>query len=267
MNNKNHAYYYQLKILREYKEATAWTDKDFGMIDIKCMHPDMIVTLKSDSLCTYNLTGSLINTHKFRTTKDNNCRIACISDCKIAVVVPNFNLIHIVTIVSPIATKDLFIHGEKKMTGGITCRNGILFVAFYDAIRSMDLSGKLQRVVDIPSVNILHSVNNNKMLCVYNKNDSDKTMSFVDFTKGEVYDFLRFPFHPESLTTDAFGNIIFVVDGVIWQGDSDGNNLKIIISLNNYDLFKRLTYNKDSKMLVTLFHCSFRNIQVYRKLE
>lgn len=90
----------------------------------------------------------------------------------------------------------------------------------------MDLSGQIQRVINVSSVNILHSVNNDKKLCVYSKEDSDKTMSCLVYTNGSLYDCERFPFHPVAVSSDDVGNIILTVDGCIWQADRDGKTLK-----------------------------------------
>ncbi|CAG2216358.1 unnamed protein product [Mytilus edulis] len=198
------------------------------MFDMQFIASDIVVVLLNDKFYNYNLKGEVINSVRIRT--DSYSRIACINHCKIAVSVPGNDLIEIVTIIAPTQITDLITPVGTRMTGGITCRMDILYVAFSDAIRLMDLSGQIQKLINIPSVNILHSVNNDKMLCVYSKDNSDKTMSCLDFTNDSVYDFEQFPFYPEDVTTDESGNIIFVEDNVIWQADSDGKNITIIIS-------------------------------------
>lgn len=100
----------------------------------------------------------------------------------------------------------------------------ILYVAFSDATRLMDLSVQ-QRFINVSSVNIFYSVNNDKMLGVYSKDESDKTMSCLDCTNGSLYDFEGFPFHPVAVSSEDVGNIIFTVDGCIWQADRDGKNI------------------------------------------
>ncbi|VDH90827.1 Hypothetical predicted protein [Mytilus galloprovincialis] len=212
----------------------------------------------------------MMNTHTFKTSLGTNSQIACINDCAIAVTDPLYNNIHIVTIITPTGTTDFGIPTGTGMTGGITCRMNILYVAFSDAIRLMDLTGQIQRVINIPSVNELHSVNNDQMLCVYSQ-DAEKTMACLDLTNDKVHGFERFPFHPKEVTTDDVGNIIFIAEGVIWQVTSDGKNFKILITPNNNNLYTRLTYLKNSKVLVTFQEdkVDTRDIKVklYRKQE
>ncbi|XP_071122060.1 uncharacterized protein [Mytilus edulis] len=270
MKNKNHNYFYRPEILRGYKLADSWTQSTYSrIVDFKFMAADLVAILHIDNMCTYNLRGILINSLSITMDKENS-RIACINACKIAVTVPSNNLIHILTIQASTTLTDLRTPEETKMTGGINCRINIIYVAFSDAIRLMDLSGQIQRVVNIPSVDILHSVNNDKMLCVYNKFDSVKTVSCFDFTNGSLYDFERFPFHPEDITTDDIGNIIFIKNGVIWLADSDGKNIKIIMSPEDArNAYEKITYNKDSKCLFTYHDGYFPDdsVNVYRKLE
>ncbi|VDI50660.1 Hypothetical predicted protein [Mytilus galloprovincialis] len=227
------------------------------------MVADIVAILLADKLSTYKLTGELINNFTIRSSKDS--RIACINDCKIAFTVPFHNLIKIVTIITPTTITDLGTSKGTNMTGGITCRMNMLYVAFSDAIRLMDLSGQIQRVVNIPGVKLLHSVNNDKMLCVHSEKDSEKTMSCLDFTNDSFNDFERFPFHPDDVSTDEVGNIIFLEGGVIWQADSDRNNIRIITSPESYHAYEKITYHKDSKCLFTYNYYS--GVQVYRKLE
>ncbi|CAG2257244.1 unnamed protein product [Mytilus edulis] len=82
--------------------------------------------------------GEVVNSVRIRT--DSYSRIACINHCKIAVSVPGNDLIEIVTIIAPTQITDLITPVGTRMTGGITCRMDILYVAFSDAIRLMDLS-------------------------------------------------------------------------------------------------------------------------------
>ncbi|CAC5390121.1 unnamed protein product [Mytilus coruscus] len=268
MKNKKDEYLYLSKILREYKLTDSWRNNNSVIVDLKCMHADIVVILHLVKLYTYNLTGGLINTHTFRTSLVNNSRMACISDTKLAVTVPPCNKIHIINIVNTITTTDLETPEKANMTGGMTCRMDILYVAFTDAIRLMDLSGHIQRVINIPSIYILHSVNNDKMLCVYSTDNAGETVSCLDLTNGSVFDFERFPFHPKDVTTDEVGNIIFIVDGVIWKADQDGKNFKIIISPKCYNSFERLVYNIDSKILVTFQKNRYNEaVQLYRKQE
>ncbi|XP_071123551.1 reticulocyte-binding protein 2-like [Mytilus edulis] len=208
--------------------------------------------------------GKLINALSIRIVEEKS-RISRINDRKIAVTVPSNNLIQMLTILAPTTVTDLRAPEGTNMTGGITCRMDILYVTFTDAIRLMDLSGQIQRVVNIPSVKLLHSVNNDKMLCVYSEDDPDKTMSCLDFTNDSLYNFERFPFHPEDVTTDDDGTIIFSEDGVIWQADSDGKNIKIIMSPVNI-AYKKITYYKDSKCLFTCRN-GLKALEVYRQLE
>ncbi|CAC5372657.1 unnamed protein product [Mytilus coruscus] len=233
---------------------------------MKSMAADIVAILHEDRLITCNLRGVVIDSLAIRTSIGENSRIARINDCKIAVTVPSNNLIQIVTMIAPTTKTDLRTPAGTIMTGGITCRMDILYVAFSDAIRLMDLSGQIQRVITIPSVKILHSVNNDKLLCVYSKCDSDKTMSCLDFTSDSLYHFEGFPFRPEDITTDDIDNIIFYDDGAIWQADSDGKNIKMMISDHNYNQCKRLTYNKDSKILLTNPN-DYGGVTLYRKLE
>ncbi|CAC5422471.1 MAP3K3 [Mytilus coruscus] len=198
MRYKRHEYLFRQQNIVEYefKAGFALTSE---IIDMKCIHGDIVAILHSDSLCTYNLTGSLINSHRFRTSLGTNSCIACINDCKIAATLPDHNLIHIVTFITLTTTTDLETPAETRITGGITYRMDILYVAFSDAIRLMDLSGQIQKVISIPSVNILHYMNNDKMLCVYSKDDSDKTVSCLDCTNDSLYDFERFLSIPKML--------------------------------------------------------------------
>ncbi|CAG2218286.1 unnamed protein product [Mytilus edulis] len=261
MKNKNHYNIYKSGILREYEITDTWGEFIYSeLIDLKFMVADIVAILQVDKLSTHKLTGELINNFTIKSGQDS--RIACINDCKIAFTVPCHNLIKIVTIIIPTTITDLGTPEGTNMTGGITCRMDILYVAFSDAIRLMDLSGQIQRVVNIPNVNILHSVNNDKMLCV---NNSEKTMSCLDFTNDSFNNFQRFPFNPNDVTTDEVGNIIFLEDGSIWQADSDGNNIRIIMSQERHYTFQKITYNKDSKCLLTNKFSS--GVQVYRKLE
>ncbi|VDI22759.1 Hypothetical predicted protein [Mytilus galloprovincialis] len=265
MKNKNHNNFYRPEILRGYKLAYSWTPSPYSrIVDFKFMVADIVAILHIDKLCTYNLTGRLIN-YLSITMDQENSRIACINDCKIAVTVPSNNLIQILTILASTTLTDLRTPEETKMTGGVTCRMDILYVAFSDAIRLMDLSGIIQRVVNIPGVKLLHSVNNDKMLCVYNKFDSVKTVSCLDCTNDSLYFFERFPFHPDDVTTDDVGNIIFTEDGVIWHADSDGKNIKIIMSPIPYYEYEKITYNKDLKCLIT--NNGYDDVTEYRKLE
>ncbi|CAG2235703.1 TRIM71 [Mytilus edulis] len=246
MKNKNHNYHYQSAILREYKEERSLTLSAYNrIVDLKFMAADIVAVLLVEKLCTYYLTGILINTFSIRIDKEKS-RIACINDCKIAVTVPSNNLIQILTNQAPTTVTDLRTPAGIIMTGGITCRMDILYVAFSDAIRLIDLSGQIHRVVNIPNVKIIHSVINNKIL----------------------YHFEQFPFHPLSVTTDEVGNIIFMEDGVIWQADSEGKNIKIIMSTVDVFLigYTQITYNEDSKCLLTYSH-GFNGAKVYRKLE
>ncbi|CAG2213921.1 unnamed protein product [Mytilus edulis] len=268
MKNKYHHYMYQSEILREYKLTNSLEiSNDPVMIDLKCMADDIVVILLDDRLCTYNFAGELINSFSISMHQYWKNRIACINNYQIAVTEPAHDLIKIVTFIAPTTIRDLRTPPETYMTGGITCRIDILYVAFTDAIRLIDLSGQIQRVINIPSVELLHSVNNDKMLCVHSKQDSEKTMSCLDFTNDSFNDFGRFPFHPDDVSTDEVGNIIFLKYGVIWQADSDGNNIKIIMSpVDVHTGYKKITYDKDSKCLITYID-AYMGVRVYRKLE
>ncbi|CAG2200856.1 unnamed protein product [Mytilus edulis] len=174
MKNKNHKYIYHHDILRGYKLANSWRlPINSRIIDLKFMAADIVAVLLGEKLCTYNLKGGLINSLSIKIDEEKS-RIACINDCKIAVTVPSNNLIHILTILASTTLTDLRTPAGINMTGGITCRMDIIYVAFSDAIRLMDLSGQIQRVVNIPSVDILHSVNYDKMLCVHSKTNQIK---------------------------------------------------------------------------------------------
>ncbi|CAC5403136.1 unnamed protein product [Mytilus coruscus] len=253
-------------MLREYKLTNSWKPSGKEIIDMTFMAAGIVAVLQQEKLSTYNLVGEVIEVLDIGLVFDRNCRIACLNDCNIAVTEPCNNLIKIVTIIVPTPITDLGTPAGTNMTGGITCRMDTLYVAFSDAIRLMDLSGQIQKVISIPSVNILHFVNNDKMLCVYSKKDSDKTMSCLDFSRDSLYDFEPFPFHPKQVTTDDVGNMIFLDDGVIWQGDSDGKNTKIMISVKVSNPYERLTYEKDSKTLLT-YQNIYSSVKVYRKLE
>ncbi|XP_063400266.1 uncharacterized protein LOC134684885 [Mytilus trossulus] len=270
MKNKNHKYIYHHDILRGYKLANSWVLPIYSRIfDLKYMAADIVAVLLGEKLCTYNLTGGLISSFSI-TIDEEKSRIACINDCKIAVTVPSNNLIQIFTILASTTLTDLRTPEGTNMTGGITCRMDMLYVAFSDAIRLMDLSGQIQRVVNIPNVNILHSVNNDKMLCVYSKKDSEKSMSCLDFNNDSFNDFERFPFHPDDVATDDVGNIIFIDNGIIWQADSDGKNCKIIITAkgsNSYDSYEHLAYHKDSKILLSNGNYWDHEVKMYIKLE
>lgn len=234
------------------------------------MYPDMVAILGNTELFIINLNGRLIKTCTLTSSSCFSSRNAWTNDFKVAVSVLNYNVMHIVTIEPQITTIILGHPVESKLTGGITCIMDILYVAFSDAIRLIDLSGHIQRKFEIPNVYILHSVNNKEMLFVYSKDDSDKTMSYLDFDNGKVCDFELFPFHPDDVTTDDVGNIIFIVGGVIRQAGSDGNNFKIIISRDRDEFCEKISYVKDSKTLVTCttnekFHQEI--VQLFRKPE
>ncbi|CAC5380753.1 unnamed protein product [Mytilus coruscus] len=265
MKNRNHSYLYLSKILREHEQSDIWTQDVPFITGMKFMAPEIVAILQADKLRTYNLSGGMINSLPISRSVDSNSQIACLNDSTIAVTIPSDNLIEIVTVMALTTKTDLGTPAGTIMTGGITCRMDILCVAFTDAIRLMDLSGQIQRVINIPSVKILHSVNNDKLLCVYSKCDSDKTMSCLDITNDSLHDFERFPFHPKDVTIDDVGNIIFIEDGVIWQSDSDGKNFKIIMTPNYCHWYKHLTYNKRSKTLLTVNWID--NVEVYKKLE
>lgn len=274
MTNTDHKYNYPLCILRGYELKQSWIPpRDIkDIIEIKYLYPGMVAMLKFEtecsefaSMCTNSQVAELTNIIKLL-TDDRKSRISSINDSMVAVTVPNSNLIHIVKIKPTIVTNDLRTPAHTTMTGGIVCRKEILYVAFSDAIRLMNLSGEIQRIINIPSVNILHSVNNDTMLCVHSQS-SYKSCSRFDFASETMHEFENFPFHPEDVTTDDRGNIIFIVDGVIWWTDSDAKNVRIIASPNEmFEKFKKLTYDKNSKLLITITKYWNETVQLYRQL-
>lgn len=269
MDNNKHEYTFPFSRLRDFEEADAWECDMSEKYDITYMCPDIVMILGYNQLCSYKLKGELVNTYTLESCDYSKSRIACINDGKIAVTVPHENRVHIVTIVTPtatITTNDLRSSKETRMTGGISCRMDILYVAFSDAIRLMNISGHIQKVINLPNVGILHSVNSDKMLCVSSKVNSDKPVSCINFTNDKVYDFKRFPFYPKDITTDDIGNILFIADGVIWKSDSEGKGVEFILIAPYHEL-ERLTYNKDSKLLATFRKSRYyTKIQMYKKI-
>lgn len=104
-------------MFRGYTPPHSWEQDVFFLYDMKCMAPDVVVTLHQNKMCTYNLIGRLINTQTTRTSIETNCQIASINDSTIAVTVSRFNLIQIVRFITPTVITDLTAPARTRMTG------------------------------------------------------------------------------------------------------------------------------------------------------